>query len=159
MREINDLPPQALRECCAAQAWVEAMVDGRPYGSLDELLTHSDDVLSTMSEDDVDQALAAHPRIGERAEGSGREATWSRREQSGAAVATASVRDALAEGNAEYERRFARVFLICATGLTAEQMLTALQARLANDDETERRVVREELRKITRLRLQKLVQP
>lgn len=158
MREINDLSPQALRGCCAAQAWVEAMVDG-PYGSLDELLTRSDEVLATMSEDDVDQALAAHPRIGERAEGSGREATWSRGEQSGAAVTTASVRDALAEGNAEYERRFGRVFLICATGLTAEQMLTALQARLSNDDATERAVVREELQKITRLRLQKLVQP
>ncbi|MGH3434556.1 MAG: 2-oxo-4-hydroxy-4-carboxy-5-ureidoimidazoline decarboxylase [Thermocrispum sp.] len=152
-----DLTPEALRDCCAARAWVDGMTGGEPYESLSELLHRSDAVLASLSDRDVDAALAAHPRIGARAAGDRREAAWSRQEQSGAATATSTVKDALAAGNAEYERRFGRVFLICATGLSAEQLLAAMTARLDNDEEAERAVVREELRKIVRLRLSKLV--
>lgn len=151
--------PGALLECCASRRWAAAVADGSPYDSLEDLLTASDQALAGLTEQDVDEALSAHPRIGERAGGDRRDATWSRQEQSGATVATTAVKDAITEGNVEYERRFGRVFLICATGLTGERMLTALQTRLDNDADTERAVVREELRKIVRLRLVKLVGP
>lgn len=150
---FNALPPQELLQCCAARAWAATLADGRPYASLDELLNASDAALAELTDAEVDEALAAHPRIGQRSE-----SAWSQQEQSGAAAAPTQVQQALAAGNVAYEQRFGRVFLICATGLSGEQMLSELQARLANDPDTERAAVREELRKITRLRLQKLVQ-
>ncbi|NUR97122.1 MAG: OHCU decarboxylase, partial [Kribbellaceae bacterium] len=102
------------------------------------------------------RALQAHPRIGDRPRGAGTEASWSRSEQSGVGD-DAAVRQELAEGNRQYEDRFGRVFLICATGLSAEQMLGSLRTRLTNDDATEAAVVHEELRKIALLRLSKVV--
>ena len=89
-------------------------------------------------------------------QGAGTEAAWSRKEQSGVGD-DPEVREALAEGNREYEQRFGRVFLICATGLSAQEMLTSLRGRLTHDDATEVAVVREELRKIALLRLAKVV--
>jgi 2-oxo-4-hydroxy-4-carboxy-5-ureidoimidazoline decarboxylase len=158
---LNELDAEAARRellaCCSAAAWADAVTASRPHGSLDDLLNASDAALATLTEADVAEALAAHPRIGQRAAGEGREAAWSRREQSGAARATPAARQALAEGNAAYERRFDRVFLICATGLSAEEIVASLFDRLDHDDETERVVVREELRKITRIRLAELV--
>ncbi|MDP3893302.1 2-oxo-4-hydroxy-4-carboxy-5-ureidoimidazoline decarboxylase, partial [Nocardioides sp.] len=105
---------------------------------------------------DIDRALAAHPRIGERAAGSGTEAAWSRGEQ--AAVSRDSETDRqLAEGNRAYEERFGRVFLICASGLSAEEILAALRTRLGHDEATEQAVVADELRKIALLRLGKVM--
>lgn len=146
-----------LRACCGARRWASAVAAGRPYPQVDRLLRASDAAFATLTDSDLAEALASHPRIGERVTGSGREATWSRREQSGTAESPDGVMQALAEGNAAYEQRFDRVFLICASGLSAEQMLAELHSRLGNDEETERAVVREELRKITRLRLEELV--
>lgn len=161
MTRLNVLPAEAagavLLSCCAARNWVTMMVNGRPYASLDDLLKFSDAALATLSEHDIAEALAAHPRIGKRANGSGRDATWSRGEQAGMAGATSALTEALVAGNAAYEQRFGRVFLICATGLSGQELLAALRARLANDADTERAAVREELRKITRIRLRKLV--
>jgi 2-oxo-4-hydroxy-4-carboxy-5-ureidoimidazoline decarboxylase len=99
--------------------------------------------------------MSAHPRIGERAAGSGTEAGWSRQEQSAAATGDDALRERLRAGNAEYERRFGHVFLICATGLSAEQVVGALRERMGNDIDDEREVVRGELRKIADLRLAK----
>lgn len=147
----------ALMACCGAREWATMVASGRPYASLDDLLSYADAALATLSEQDVAEALAAHPRIGQSVGGGGREAFWSRREQAGTADATSAIKQALVDGNAAYEQRFGRVFLICATGLSAERMLAALHTRLANDADTERAVVREELRKITRLRIRKLV--
>lgn len=145
-----------LLSCCRARAWASGVAAARPFRTLDDLLNASDTALARLTEDGIAEALAAHPRIGERAAGADREAQWSRGEQSGASAAAPAVLRALAEGNATYERRFGRVFLICASGLSAEEMLAALRERLEHDDATERAVVREELRKITRLRLRKL---
>lgn len=142
----------AVLRCCSAPSWADAVTKGRPYRSLDDLLNTSDDAMSDLPEDDIEQAIAGHPRIGERSGG-----TWSRQEQSGTADASDAVRAELADGNAAYEERYGRVFLICATGLSAEEMLAQLHQRLGNDAETERAVVREELRKINRLRLENLV--
>ncbi|MCI0690054.1 MAG: 2-oxo-4-hydroxy-4-carboxy-5-ureidoimidazoline decarboxylase [Sporichthyaceae bacterium] len=152
-----DEAERELRTCCASCAWARAVAAGRPYRDDDRLLAAADAAFEDLSETDIDEALAAHPRIGERATGPSREAGWSRQEQSGAVQADGTTKAALAAGNRAYEDRFGQVFLICATGLTAEQMLAALRARLDHDAVTERRVVRQELAKIARLRLERLL--
>jgi 2-oxo-4-hydroxy-4-carboxy-5-ureidoimidazoline decarboxylase len=140
-----------LRPVCASDAWLAALVADRPYRSLAAAQARSDEVLAGLDWPGVEQALEAHPRIGDRPAGAGTEAGWSRQEQS---TATGSV-DELRAGNLDYEERFGHVFLICATGLPAERILAALRARLENDPEAERDVVRDELAKIVRLRLAK----
>ncbi len=145
-----------LLACNASRRWAERMAAGRPYQSVAAAVAVSAEILSTLTWDDLAEALGAHPRIGERAAGTGREATWSRGEQSGAAGADPEVAAALVAGNRAYEERFGHVFLICATGLDAEDMLADLQQRLDHDDATEREVVRTELIEITALRLEKL---
>jgi 2-oxo-4-hydroxy-4-carboxy-5-ureidoimidazoline decarboxylase len=146
-----------LRPACASTRWIERMISGRPYRCLEALAAASDGVLATLDRPDIEQALAAHPRIGAApqpgAAGGGREAAWSRQEQSGTRDAGPDVQAALRAGNAAYEERFGHVFLICATGMSAASMLAALQARLGHDPATEREVVRDELTKIVRLRL------
>jgi 2-oxo-4-hydroxy-4-carboxy-5-ureidoimidazoline decarboxylase len=146
-----------LRPSCASARWIERMVSGRPYGSRPALVAGSDATIAALGWPDIQQALAAHPRIGARPGGAaasgGREAAWSREEQSGTRDAAADVQAGLRAGNAAYEEQFGHVFLICATGMSAASMLAALQARLGHDPATEREVVRDELTKIVRLRL------
>jgi 2-oxo-4-hydroxy-4-carboxy-5-ureidoimidazoline decarboxylase len=146
---------ELLRPACASRRWAAELVAGRPYGSLAALTAASGAAIAGLSWADIEEALAAHPRIGERAVGAGQEAAWSAREQSGAATAAAGDVAALRAGNAAYEARFGHVFLICATGRSARDMLEALAARLGHDPATERAVVREELRRIVALRLGK----
>jgi 2-oxo-4-hydroxy-4-carboxy-5-ureidoimidazoline decarboxylase len=146
-----------LRACCASEAWVAAISAGRPYSSLKALLDASDAAVTIMDDAALDQALSAHPRIGERRGGGDRESTWSRTEQVAALDAGADVTTRLAEGNRAYEKRFGRVFLIRAAGRTAQEMYAALQSRLANSEAAERVVVRNELAEIVRLRLIRLV--
>jgi 2-oxo-4-hydroxy-4-carboxy-5-ureidoimidazoline decarboxylase len=145
-----------LRPSCASARWIERMVTGRPYGSRPALVAGSDAAIAALGWPDIQQALAAHPRIGAPPQGAavgGREAAWSRQEQSGTRDAAADVQAGLQAGNAAYEEQFGHVFLICATGMSAASMLAALQARLGHDPATEREVVRDELTKIVRLRL------
>jgi 2-oxo-4-hydroxy-4-carboxy-5-ureidoimidazoline decarboxylase len=146
-----------LAACCAAPAWTAAVAAGRPYAGPVQALAASDAAFARLSWADIALAVAAHPRIGEPAAGASREAAWSRGEQSGVAAAAHRTRAALAEGNREYERRFGHTFLICASGLSADEMLAALRARLGNDEAAERAVVREELRRIARLRLERML--
>jgi 2-oxo-4-hydroxy-4-carboxy-5-ureidoimidazoline decarboxylase len=146
---------QRFAACCASRRWITAMLAARPYGTTEALHAQSDAALGELTWEDVLEALAAHPRIGQRADGGDREAAWSRHEQSGAATADQTTAAALRDGNFAYEQRFGFVFLICATGLSAEQMLVRLHERLTHDESTERGVVREELRRIVRLRLDK----
>ena len=151
-------PERAEREllaCCAANRWAGELVVRRPYHDVETLLTVSDAIFAELGWADVEQALAEHPRIGERAAGDGRAARWSEAEQSAATGAAEELRAA----NLAYEERFGRVFLICATGRTAGEILAAVRQRLDNDEQTERAVVREELRRIVALRLRKLVSP
>jgi 2-oxo-4-hydroxy-4-carboxy-5-ureidoimidazoline decarboxylase len=152
---IDDVLTEAgLRQCCAADAWVAAIVAGRPYPDEDALWTASDKATQELDDDGLAQALAGHPRIGERVHGG-----WSSQEQSGVSGAGDDVRAQLAAANAEYEQRFGQVYLVCATGKSADELLAICRARLANDPDAERGVVRDELAKINRLRLQKLVGP
>lgn len=146
-----------LLACCAAPAWARTVAAGRPYPDNASLRAAADAALRALTWPDVAQALAAHPRIGERAAGGGREAAWSRREQAGVTDADAATRTALAQANREYEERFGHLFLVFASGRSETDLLAAARARLAHDDETERRVVQEELRKIALLRLERLV--
>jgi 2-oxo-4-hydroxy-4-carboxy-5-ureidoimidazoline decarboxylase len=132
--------------CCTSSRFAAAMVAGRPYPSPAAAVTAVDTVFESLTWDDVVEAMDGHPRIGARA--SGQPAA----EQSGVADDS---RTALAAGNAAYEERFGHVFLICATGLSGEQMLAALRERLDNDEMSERTAAAAELRKITVLRVRK----
>ena len=156
----TDVTPteEELRACCAADAWVTRVQAARPTSSVKALLDLSDDTVLSLDDAGLDQALAAHARIGERRLGSTTEDRWSRTEQAGALGAGDDVADRLAAGNRAYEERFGHVFLIRAAGRTAEEMLAALTERLRNDPQTERDVVRRELAEIVRLRLLKVVQ-
>ena len=156
---VTDVTPteEALRACCAADAWLTRVQAARPMPSVKALLDLSDDTVLSFDDAALDQALAAHARIGERRLGSTTEDRWSRTEQAGALGAEASLAEQIAEGNRAYEERFGHVFLIRAAGRSAEEMLTALEERLGHRDDTERDVVRRELAEIVRLRLLKVV--
>ncbi|MCP2339994.1 2-oxo-4-hydroxy-4-carboxy-5-ureidoimidazoline decarboxylase [Actinomadura rupiterrae] len=159
---LNALPEDAaeaeLLTCCASRRWAAEVAAGRPYDDPAALAAASAKALDDLDWADVREALDAHPRIGDRAKGEGREARWSRGEQSGAASAADETKRLLLEGNRAYEERFGHVFLICATGRTAEEILADLRVRLGHDAETERSAVRAELAAITGLRLAKLIE-
>ena len=139
--------------CCASETFAKAIAGGRPYPDPAALLAAVDAAFRVLSWDDIVEAMSEHPRIGDRAVRGGMSAA----EQSGAAAATDAVRQGLADGNLAYEQRFGQVFLICASGLSGQEMLDQLRARLDHDQEAERTVVRAELRKITRLRMTKML--
>lgn len=159
--QVNTADESALRAfltaCCDVPGWVDAVIAGRPYSNDSALLSTADAAGAAIDAAGVDRALAAHPRIGERPTGSAPQACWSRTEQATVSRDEATT-SRLAEVNQRYEQRFGRVFLICASGLSAEQILTAAQERLANDEATETRVVADELRKIALLRLERGMQ-
>ena len=158
LERFNGLAEEAavgeLLAVCHSRRWAERVAAGRPYADLEALQAAADEVWRELGPTDWLEALEAHPRIGESG---GRSADWSRQEQAGVGGADADVRERLAAGNAEYEARFGHVFLISAAGRDADEILDALQARLGNDPETELRVAAGEHRRITRLRLEKLV--
>ncbi|MEU8322826.1 2-oxo-4-hydroxy-4-carboxy-5-ureidoimidazoline decarboxylase [Nonomuraea sp. NPDC048881] len=146
-----------LLACCASRAFAAAVAARRPYAARERLAEAAETAVRELTWPDVLEALAAHPRIGERPSGDGRESRWSSQEQAGA-HGDAALRAALAAGNRAYEERFGYVYLVCAAGLSGAELLARLRARLDNDEETERGVVRDELAKITRLRLGKLME-
>jgi len=154
--ELDELPAalatDALVACCGASRWVAEMVARRPYHTLDAVLAESDEVWWSLDPDDWREAFAHHPRIGDLAAGE------PAREQAGMDAATDDVRAALAEANREYERRFGHIYIVCATGKSAGEMLALARSRLTNDPEAELRVAAEEQRRITRLRLEKLLE-
>jgi 2-oxo-4-hydroxy-4-carboxy-5-ureidoimidazoline decarboxylase len=148
---------ERLRACNAAPRWIAQVLAGRPYPDVDSLLDTAERAARALDWAEVQQALDAHPRIGERAEGASTEAQWSRREQSAVGTSDTATQDALRAGNAAYERRFGHVFLIRAAGRSAEEMAAELDRRLANDDARERVEVTEQLAQITRLRVESLL--
>jgi 2-oxo-4-hydroxy-4-carboxy-5-ureidoimidazoline decarboxylase len=160
---FNQLPADEarrhLRECNAADRFVREVAAGRPYASAADAAGSAEAVSLALDWAEVSQALAAHPRIGDRVEGETAHARASRSEQASMASADDAVRTALTEENRVYEARFGHVFLIRAAGRSPAQMLTELRRRLDNDDETERREVTRELAGITRLRVEGLVGP
>jgi 2-oxo-4-hydroxy-4-carboxy-5-ureidoimidazoline decarboxylase len=159
---FNALPEpaaaEALAACCAARRWVTRLVAGRPYPSAAALHDVAAAEFGQLDWPDVLEALDAHPRIGQRVGGGSREAAWSRGEQAGTARAGETVLGELAEANAAYEAKFGFVFLIRASGRSAEEMLAACRDRLGHDELTERPAVRGELAQIVRLRLDKMLE-
>jgi len=157
LSSFNAAPAQdaerSVLACCASRAFAKAIADGRPYRDPAGLLAAVDAAFDTLTWDDIAESMNGHPRIGDRAARAGMSAA----EQSGAAAASDQVRQGLAEGNLAYEKRFGHIFLICASGLSGQEMLTRLRARLGNDQDAERAVVRAELLKITKLRMTKLL--
>jgi 2-oxo-4-hydroxy-4-carboxy-5-ureidoimidazoline decarboxylase len=147
-----------LHSCCAAESWVGHMVAGRPYRSEAALYLASDRATAELDAGGLAQALAGHPRIGDAAPAHGRSAAWSRGEQAGVATAGADLLAELAAANAAYERQFGHVYLVCASGRDAAELLAVCRSRLGNDPETERDVVTGELAKINQLRLAKLLE-
>ncbi len=154
--EFNGLPAnaarQALQACCPAGRWIDAVAAGRPYPSVGSLLGASDAAVAALGEADLLEALGGHPRIGDA-----KPAGWSRQEQAEVSGADAGLRQALADGNASYEQRFGHIYLACATGRSAAELLAFLRERLGNDRKTEWRVVACELARINQIRLAKLI--
>lgn len=164
LAHLNSLPAdEAERElltCCGSRTWARSVAAARPYGSAAELLERADSEWWALDEADWREAFRSHPRIGERRAEAGqteRERGWSAGEQAGMRSAAAVTQQALAEGNRAYEARFGYIYIVCATGRSADELLALLQSRLRNGPETEIRTAAEEQRRITRLRLEKLL--
>lgn len=153
----DDRAEAVLLACCSSRAWAKAVAAGRPYARPSDVLTAADAALAALSEDDVDEALAGHPRIGERP-GTGHSA-WSKGEQAGVRTAAERTRAELVEANRAYEERFGHVYLVSASGKSADELLAILRERLGNEPSAEREVVRAELGKINRIRLEQLLLP
>jgi allantoicase len=145
--------------CCGSARWAADMTARRPFATKEALLRAADDAWAGLERGDRLEAFACHPRLGGDVmrEGSAGTAGWSRQEQSGVDGASAEVRRRLAEANEAYSRRFGHVFLMCATGKSAGEVLAQLERRLSNDATTEFQIATEEQRLITRLRLERLI--
>ncbi|CAM3466988.1 2-oxo-4-hydroxy-4-carboxy-5-ureidoimidazoline decarboxylase [Mycobacterium frederiksbergense] len=144
-----------LFEVCSSTIWARRLVAGSPFRDAEALYDRADRVLAELPDAEIDAALDGHPRIG--ASVSAAHSPSSAREQARVADAGDAVKAALAEKNREYEDRFGYVYLVCASGRSADELLAILTDRLDNDPETERRVMRSELAKINRLRLERLL--
>ncbi|WP_022886913.1 2-oxo-4-hydroxy-4-carboxy-5-ureidoimidazoline decarboxylase [Glaciibacter superstes] len=144
----------AIRPCVDIERWIDAVVEARPYSNVEEVLQVAAQAADPWTVAEIDGALAHHPRIGERANGSGREASLSRREQAGVDATDDSVTTELVSANRAYEEKFGRVFLIRAAGRSAPEILGALNDRLMNSPEKEVPVVAQQLREIALLRLE-----
>lgn len=156
LETFNALPSHRavaeLAACCSSPSWAQRLASSRPFAAVGELIRCADQLLAELDEDEVDVALAGHPRIGGLAAHAS-----SRREQGGVATADAEVRTALARANRDYEARFGHIYLVSADGRSGEELLSVLHERLGNDAATERAVLRAELAKINGIRLARLV--
>ena len=177
LRHLNALLPESaeaeLHACCGSREWTKRMAARRPFRTLAHLIEAADETWRALGEQDWLEAFRAHPRIGERRSGRSEpppppastrtmelleSKRWAEQEQSRVQAADAVMIDSLSHGNREYEARFGHIFIVCATGKSASEMLAILEQRLTNDAATEVRIAAEEQRKITALRLEKLVQ-
>lgn len=164
VRRMNQLSAELAEaeflKCCGATRWAKQMTDARPFTDIGSVLSKADEIWASLDETDWLEAFRAHPKIGERkaaAIQSQQAANWSAQEQSQAEQAAAETKTAIAQGNELYEGRFGFIFIICASGKSADEILASLNERLGNDAGTEMRIAAEEQRKITQLRLKKLL--
>jgi OHCU decarboxylase len=174
LADLNALDQEAAAgeflRCCGSSRWSGQMAAGRPFADAVVMSAVADAIWWALDRQDWLEAFAAHPRIGAgRAVGAGLagegggggrvRTSWSDEEQAGVADAGDETRRRLVEANREYEVRFGHIFIVCATGRTAGEMLALLEGRLRHDPDDELRVAAEEQRRITQLRLRKLVEP
>jgi len=164
LSRLNTLTPEEaadeLLKCCGSTRWSGRVSALRPFRDVPELLATADRVWCELSREDWLEAFRSHPKIGEKKASqnvSGDAQRWSEREQATARAAAPETLAALAAANRVYEDKFGYIFIVCATGKTAGEMLTLLEARLDNDPDSELRIAAEEQRRITQLRLQKLL--
>jgi 2-oxo-4-hydroxy-4-carboxy-5-ureidoimidazoline decarboxylase len=164
LEELNGLSEpdarEALARCCGASRWVAGMVAARPFADRDALFAAAERAASALAREDWLEAFSHHPKIGDvkaLREKFAATAAWAGREQSGAASASEVTLAALSEGNRAYAERFGYIFIVFATGKSAADMLSILESRLPNPPEVELKCAAAEQRKITALRLQKLV--
>jgi allantoicase len=164
LERLNQLQPsqaiKGLLDCCGSRKWAAAMAESRPFATGKELLAAADKIWEELKENDWLEAFHHHPPIGGRrakAKQSSKASGWSSKEQSLVKTALPGVLAALAEENRTYAKKFGYVFLICAAGKTSDEILISLRQRLSNLPEAELRAAAEEQRKITRLRLEKLL--
>ncbi len=160
----NELPQdEAVREivaCCGSGTWSAKMASRRPIQDEATLLALSDEIWRTLSETGWQEAFRSHPRIGESSADktvAPQSSAWSEQEQQKAAAADEAVKMALKWGNREYEQKFGRIFIVCATGKSASEILEILRRRLHNDDATELQLAAEEQRQIMHIRLKKWI--
>jgi 2-oxo-4-hydroxy-4-carboxy-5-ureidoimidazoline decarboxylase len=156
LTELNALAPtdaaDAFWRCCSSVRWAGMMAALRPFRNEAELFQAAESAWWELSSPDWLEAFSHHPRIGERSKDA-----WASQEQAGARDASAKIKDELAKWNIEYERRFGFVFLICATGKPAGEMLAQMEQRMNHEPAAELKVAAGEQAKITRLRLEKLL--
>lgn len=169
LHEFNILPRNQLIEeltrCCGSSAWVKGMLEFIPADDMVELLEDAESVWYQCTEKDWKEAFAHHPKIGDKGSLRKKFAStaspiaigWAEGEQSGVNTASEQVIEALAKGNQAYEDKFGYIFIVCATGKSAEEMLALLQLRLGNTPEEEIEIAAEEQNKITKLRIEKLL--
>lgn len=163
LQEFNALPETAafkdLERCCGSSTWVRRMVSLRPFNTLDSLYTKADGIWTSLTERDWKEAFTHHPKIGDVESLKKKFAatsTWAEGEQRGVQNASDETIRRLAAENNVYENKFGYIFIVCATGKQASEMLGILRSRLANDPKEEIIIAAEEQRKITRIRLEKL---
>jgi allantoicase len=166
LQKLNSLPLEnslaALLDCCGSKRWAAQMTDQRPFATADKLLRKADKIWSALRREDWLEAFQHHPPIGTSRAAAKQSSTakrWSTGEQATAQRSSPEVLAALAAENRAYAEKFGYVFLICATGKTSEEILQSVRGRISNTPEAELRIAAEEQRKITRLRLEKLLEP
>lgn len=150
----------ALLQCCGSSRWARELTAGRPYENLEALIARAHEIWWSLDPGDWLEAFRSHPKIGEKKAArpvSDQSRQWSGEEQAGVSNATQQTVDSLATLNRVYEEKFGFIFIICATGMTSEEMLAALRERLENDSARELTIAAAEQAKITELRLRKLV--
>jgi OHCU decarboxylase len=148
-------------DCCGSQNWARMMTEARPFADVAALIKQAEQIWLNLKAQDWLEAFAAHPKIGARKAAPKQQvqsAEWSRGEQSATHAAADSVLEALAEANRLYEEKFGFIFIVCASGKSAEEMLDLCRRRVHNDADSEIRIAADEQRKITEIRLKKLLE-
>ncbi len=163
LSHINQLDREAACEaflkCCGCQRWADAMTAARPFANEKTLIEQADATFALLKESDWMEAFAAHPKIGDvnsLRQKYGNTKDWASNEQAGVSGVSQDVIERLAAGNKTYEDRFGYIFIVCATGKSAEEMLAILNSRVNNKPEDELGIAAEEQKKITHIRLAKL---
>ena len=149
-----DAAARGLLRCCGSSRWAQRMAESRPFASIEAMAAAADAIWEALNPSDWLEAFAAHPKIGA---GGGAGGGWPEQEQAGVADAADATLLRLADANRDYEARFGYIFIVCATGQSAAGMLDVLERRMGNDRETEMRIAADEQRRITHLRLMKLI--
>jgi allantoicase len=165
LEQLNQATKEAAEadflNCCGSQTWARLMTEARPFADVAELIKQAEQIWLNLEAKDWLEAFAAHPKIGARKadlQQSAQSAEWSNAEQAGTRTAADSLRDELEKANRLYEEKFGFIFIVCATGKSAEEMLDLCRRRVRNDADSEIRIAADEQRKITEIRLKKLLE-